>query len=261
MADQSASKPLATAGPTGIPPEPPSLLKKLGWRVRDLHDARAGKLLPPRRLRHFADAGDYESIGQAYLAHCVDLASLEASDRVLDVGCGIGRLAVPLSGYLEPSASYLGVDTWAEGIAWCRRHVGARYPNFTFTLLDVYDEKYNPTAPPADDTPMIDASPGSFDFATLISILHLRPEGVRRYLSELARVLRPGGRYLGSWYLLAEEDDRPSESLPRPAMTESAARAMLDEAGIDVAAVYPGWWDGRTDGLSLQDVIVGQRRA
>jgi SAM-dependent methyltransferase len=236
-----------------------ALPKSMAWRLLDVVDARRGKLIPPRRLRNFVGAGDFEAVGRAFVGHCVDLASLEPTNRVLDVGCGIGRLAVPLSGYLASSATYLGVDTWPEGVAWCRRHIGTAYPSFTFELLDVFDEKYNPHARATDEAIGIQAPAGSFDFATLISILHLHPARVRRYLGEIGRLLRPGGHYLGTWYLLSDEDERAPDAVPRAAVSERAARAMLAEAGLEVTAVHYGHWDGRADGLSYQDIIVGRR--
>ena len=237
-----------------------SLSRTLAWRLLDEIDARRGRVLPPRRLRHFVGAGDFEAVGQEFLGYCVELASLEPTDRVLDVGCGIGRLALPFSRYLNDTAMYLGVDTWPTGIAWCDRHVATSSPNFSFRLLDVFDQKYNPQGRPGDDALGIEATSGSFDFATLIAILHLEPGRIRRYLGEVGRLLRPGGHYLGTWYLVEEGDRRSPGDLPRPAMSEGAARAMLDEAGIDILRLDRGQWDGRPDGLSYQDVIVGRRR-
>ena len=210
-------------------------------------------------MQRFVGAFDFEAVGNTFLGHCVDLGSLTPSDRVLDVGCGIGRLALPLSRYLSAQGSYLGVDTWPEGIRWCERHVATRFPHSAFRLLDVYDDQYNPSARAGDDAITIDAPPASFDFATLISILHLDPPRVRRYLGEIGRLLRPGGHCLCTWYLLDEDDDRPTTQLPRAAVSEPAARAMLTAAGIEVIAVHRGQWDGRADGLSYQDIVVGRR--
>lgn len=232
----------------------------MAWRLLDQMDVLRGKIVPPRRLRHFVGAGDYEAVGREFLGHCVQLASLHPQDQVLDIGSGIGRLALPLSDYLDDSSTYLGVDTWPTGIEWCERNIGARHPNFTFLLLDVFDEKYNPLARRGTEAIAIDAAPESFDFATLISILHLEPRRLGRYLAEIGRLLRPGGRYLGTWYLLGPDDDRSGDQLPRAAVPEKTARSMLDDAGIDVVARYHGRWDGRSDALSYQDVIVGRRR-
>ena len=45
--------------------------------------------------------------------------------------------------------------------------------------------------------------PGGRDVAFLTSVFtHMLPEDVEHYLDELARVLKPGGRTLITWFLL-----------------------------------------------------------
>jgi len=63
--------------------------------------------------------------------------------RVLDIGCGSGRVAVPLTGYLC-AGFYEGFDVDAEMIAWCRREIGARYTAFGFEVIDVTNTHLQP---------------------------------------------------------------------------------------------------------------------
>ena len=86
--------------------------------------------MPPRRL-DFVGHSDFAATGDEFLAHFVELGGLQPGERVLDVGCGIGRMARPLAGYLSPTASYDGFDVNRDGIAWCRRRY-RRHPNFRF---------------------------------------------------------------------------------------------------------------------------------
>jgi len=53
-------------------------------------------LIPPRHLIFIGD-GDYENTGKEFLHYFVKLAGLKPDDKVLDIGCGIGRMAVPLT--------------------------------------------------------------------------------------------------------------------------------------------------------------------
>src|SRR6185295_9797404 len=54
-----------------------------------------------------AVGGDFDAIGQVLRATLIH-HGLQKQDYVIDVGCGSGRLAKPLSEYLE--GKYLGID-------------------------------------------------------------------------------------------------------------------------------------------------------
>jgi len=103
-------------------------------RVRGRHDP----LVPPRRLQ-FVGAGDFIATGDEFLGHLTELAGLTPSSDVVDVGCGIGRIARPLAGFLT-SGTYAGFDVDPRGIAWCSE----RYPpeRFAFTLADLHNARY-----------------------------------------------------------------------------------------------------------------------
>ena len=125
----------------------------------------------------------------------VELGDLKASDRVLDIGCGPGRLAVPLTRYLDDAGSYDGLDIIPESIDWCRENISKRDERFRFHLADIRNSAYNESG--ADSCVELSFFPSTdetFDFVFLASVFtHMLPEGVEHYLSEIARVLKPGG--------------------------------------------------------------------
>ena len=98
---------------------------------------------PPPELTFCGD-GDFRAIGAEFLGHFVRLADLRPQHRVLDIGCGIGRMAVPLTQYLFDPGSYMGIDIVADGISWCNRTISTRYENFQFRHLDLFHPLYNP---------------------------------------------------------------------------------------------------------------------
>lgn len=66
--------------------------------------------VPPESLLLGVGPGDYLETGRRTFALLEKLAGLRASVRVLDVGCGLGRIAWTLAGKLEGRGSYTGLD-------------------------------------------------------------------------------------------------------------------------------------------------------
>lgn len=97
--------------------------------------------------------------------------------RVLDVGSGVGDVAMLLARLVGPSGEVVGIEREGTSIAKARARVAeARFPNVTFTQCDVAEI---PGGQP------FDAAVGRF-------ILMFLPDPVA-VLRSLAKVVRPGG--------------------------------------------------------------------
>ena len=266
-------------------PLPERVRDSLRLRALDLKDrvsGRGDRLVPPRRL-DFVGHSDFAATGDEFLTHFVELADLQPSHAVLDVGCGIGRIARPLAGYLSAEGSYDGFDVNRDGIGWCRRRYG-RLPNFRFQVADLYNRRYNPHGSHAATEYRFPYDDARFDFVILTSVLtHLLEAEADHYLAETARVLRPGGRVLATFFLLDDEsraaiaDGRAglrfldpsahvavvSDDVPEEAVAYDAGwvREHAAAHGLDLGAVHPGTWSGREDGRSFQDIVVATRSA
>jgi SAM-dependent methyltransferase len=253
-----------------------------GLDLKDRLSGRADRLVPPRRL-DFVGHSDFVETGDEFLGHFVELGGLQPGHHVLDVGCGIGRMARPLTGYLSAEGAYEGFDVNREGIGWCRRRY-ARFGNFRFQVADLYNRRYNPHGAHAAGEYRFPYEDGRFDFAFATSLLtHLLEDEADHELAELARVLRPGGRCLTTWFLLDETSRRGiaegrsglpfldahehvavvSEDVPEEAVAYDAdwVRERHEAHGLAVLDVRPGSWSGRTEHLSFQDIVVAERAA
>ena len=113
-------------------------------------------------------------------ARAADLARLGPGDRALDVACGTGDLALELAGRVAPGGEVLGCD-FSEGMLGRARAKAAARPAGSTVRFEWGDAM----ALPYDD--------GAFDAAT-VGFGARNFEDLGRGLSEMARVVRPGGR-------------------------------------------------------------------
>jgi SAM-dependent methyltransferase len=240
---------------------------------------RDDPLLPPAHLRIYY----YRTWKPEAFAHAgvsarteLELAGLRSDHRVLDIGSGIGNLAVSLIGHFR--GTYDGVEVHREAVTWCRRAITPRHPAFRFHHANLANGAYNPDGLPvlAYRFPFPDAS---FDVIFLGSVYtHLLPAEAAHYVREVARLLAPGGFCVASYFLLEDERresiaaqrsfipfpvEHPSGvcRLHRASSPESAVafeehfiRRLHDESGLRMRHVRRGqWWRGVPHD---QDVVV-----
>ena len=262
------------------------LAKSKYWLLDSLDSALGlqKEMVPPRLMR-FVGSGDYRAVGDEFLGYFRQFCSLQPYHRVLDVGCGIGRMAVPLTEYLSPRGCYEGTDVVPEGIEWCSAHITSKYPNFRFQLADVFTKFYNPTGRFQACEYRFPFADNSFDFAFLTSVFtHMLPGDVANYMKELSRVLKPGGKCLITWLMLNSESEdlvkRGKSTLDvihplggcrimNPAIPEEAVaypEAKILEFYRDAGFVVErpiryGSWCGRATFLSVQDICIAEKLA
>ena len=165
---------------------------------------KSNSLIPPLKLRHIIGEDDFDSTTS--LRQLRVYCGLEPNGKVLDVGCGCGRVAVSLIGYLNSSGGYEGFDIVKEFIDWLQANVTPRYPNFRFRHANVWNSSYNPNGEIGALKYKFPYGNESFDVVYLGSVFtHMLPQDLENYLSEISRMLKPGGRCMISYFLLTPE--------------------------------------------------------
>lgn len=258
-----------------------------------------GYILRTRNIRHIPQASHRRGGKYAYAewAHVIGifqtLIYLELEDlpgnHILDIGCGTGLLGIACEPFLEQDGKYTGIDVIAEDITFNQSH----FPpgKYDFIHLDTTNPLYAPAQPKQRLSWPLDSD--SVDLATALSVwTHFREEDALFYLGEVARVLKPGGKAIITFFRL---DDYYQQSLPirepresrfhstkqdrwifdQPAygsqhwrcpswaaIPESAIGiqdagfdTLLASAGLEVEKYYPGTWK-EISGLFFQDVVV-----
>jgi SAM-dependent methyltransferase len=142
---------------------------------------------------------------------------------------------------------------------------------------------YNPDGGRAAADYSFPYASATFDMVMLKSVFtHMMPADLSRYMSEVGRVLKPGGRSVISYFLLNDESRRyiargadkmglvhelegdrlcriANLEVPEAVVAhdEARIRGMYADAGMSLSEVVYGDWCGRQSLLGLQDFIVG----
>ncbi len=268
----------------------PALPRRVRWMLRkiylapvDIADRLLGRQqdwLPPKADTFTGGVADFAGSGEMLVQALADVAGLTPSSHVVDVGCGVGRLAIPMASFLDSDGLYEGLDVVPKGIAWCSENISSQHRNVHFTLADVYNSEYHPQGRMKASQYSFPYGDDSFDVAVLVSVFtHMLPADLDRYMSEIARVLKPGGRCFATYCLLDRNDpmvasaarrwfkhDRGVYSVASTKVPELAVgyeeryvHELYAKHGLsDEPGVHRGGWSGRTPYWPLDSALRDQ---
>jgi SAM-dependent methyltransferase len=265
-----------------IPKPAKRLLKQIYLGLLDIADAKTRRvdMIPPRRM-HFVGNGEYKTVGMEFRDLFIKYGGLQPGHRVLDVGCGQGRMAAPLTGYL--TGEYEGFDIVESGVRWCQKNITPRYPNFRFQHSDVKNASYNPDGKVEASSYRFPYGDGSFDFVFLTSVFtHMFPDDMDNYLKEIGRVMKAGGSCFITMFLLNDESrglidskqsttdfsyqlegcvtSNPSSPEDALAFDETMVKEEFARHELRISdPIHFGSWCGRKEFLSYQDIVVARK--
>jgi SAM-dependent methyltransferase len=254
-------------------------------RFRGDHDA----MVPPYAERFTGYTGyDYMKSGQALVQVLASYAGLRAGSNMLDIGSGTGRLAGPLTRLITPPGGYDGLEIVERGVRWCSTKITPEYPHFRFTHANIFNAEYNPGGTVKAAEYVLPYDDASFDVVCLFSVFtHMLTADVERYVTEISRVLRPGGRVAATFLIINDVTTKSMQggngiynfayhegpqwlfekgmSCPELAVgyEERYVRDLYASNGLDVSGFYLGPWSGQVATAATaphgQDLVVGTR--
>ncbi|MFN8442461.1 MAG: class I SAM-dependent methyltransferase [Caldilineaceae bacterium] len=174
--------------------------------------------------------GDFGKIAKGYepgAAEFIERLNFKRNDKVLDVACGTGNLAIPAA---RKGASVTGIDIAPNLVEQAKAWAQAEKLNVQFEEGDAEQMPY---------------ANGSFDAVVTMfgAMFAPRPE---KTASELARVCRSGGRiamanwtpdgFIGQMFKIMGKHVPPAQGIPSPILW-GKAEAVKDRFGDQVADV------------------------
>jgi SAM-dependent methyltransferase len=219
----------------------------------------------------------FRDVGTTFLGYFIEFGDLAPEHAVLDIGCGGGRMAAPLLYYLQ-GGSYRGFDVHKNSIDWCLEAIAPLHPRFDFEFVDLDNPIYNESDRSATDF-VFPYDDDVFDFAIATSVFtHMFSEEVANYLHQTFRVLRPGGAFFCTAFLLTpssmaemtrnagavkfvaehmgsliNDPERPAGAVAHFAESFFALARM---SGFIPERLIAGQWPGNGAGVTKQDIVL-----
>jgi len=241
------------------------------------------RFIPPLKLRKkvgtYADRV-YQAKGERILQFLIENCNLQPHETILDVGCGCGRVAVPLTSYIDSSGRYEGFDVDPSLIDWCKNHITAQFPNFRFRRVNILNGSYNPKGRVKAADYAFPYPEAHFHIACANAVFsHMLAPAVNRYFREIRRVLKPGGICFSTFFLTKNgKQTRGGIFTARRGICEIAdpmapeatvgypfafIKELHARSGLVIEKVIRGsWHDARFEiDHPFQDVIIGRKRA
>ncbi len=242
-------------------------------------------------LNDVVGGGDPHALGKINSNIIDKLAAIEPGMRVLDFGCGCGRIALPVLERLGSAGSLVGVDILPSMVSFCANEISPHFSNAEFFCLQADNSHYEKWRQQSSDSfqqleTLGDLPAASFDIVFAFSVFtHLNRADTQSYLREIAALLKPNGRAVLSVLFINDSSrmgnrlglssvpfgrsiffkkaayfGNQKDKLASVGYRESVFTKIAMKAGLDVCQIYYGAWPGRKGRKSYQDMISLQPR-
>jgi len=216
--------------------------------------------------------GYYSETGLVLFQKIRDLLQINKSDRVLEVGCGTGRVSTPFAKYIGKNFS--GFDVNTKFIDYCHNIGG------NFSHIDIFHPDWNPNGKVSPDEVVLPFSFNKFTAIYAVGVFnHLHFRWFQRYIEEFARILPRGGRIFFTLVVAKEPIGRETppfffehrddiewydyrdKPLYNIAFSEQKIRKLLINNRFMISEpIKFGSWNRSPIAITNYDVIVAHKR-
>jgi ubiquinone/menaquinone biosynthesis C-methylase UbiE len=258
------------------------LVRRIVFLPQDLFKKRH-ELVPPKGLI-YTGGGDYLKAGVQFFDYFIKYCHVKPNHKVLDIGCGMGRMAIPFTTYLSKEGSYDGFDIVKLGIDWCTKKITSKYHNFNFKLIPLRNDLYRLDTENKASKLKFPYHDSCFDFVFLTSVFtHMMPEDLIQYINEISRVLKKDQQCFATFFIIDKESEtsmkiKGSKVFPydydnyflmdkavkeaNVAYTKSFILETLKNYNFEVSHYFRGNWSGIQDSdlKEHQDIFIFKKQ-
>lgn len=272
-----------------LTPVPLKKALKYGYySVLDIKDTVTGKRnpnIPPRRL-NFVGSEDFLNVANEFFGYFTDPVpgSVQPNHKILDIGSGIGRMAIPFIDYLSAEGAYYGFDIDKRGVRWCQDNLSIKHHNFHFEYVDLFNKYYNKKGKLNSSTFKFPYEDNFFDFIFATSVFtHMLTPDVLHYFEEISRVLKTDGKAMVTFFVIDElakkaiEEKRATANLQyqhdessyysHKKVPEAEIGFLSDwiektaeQNGLIIEKTLYGSWSARSNPFSYQDILILRKK-
>lgn len=264
-------------------------IRRLVYLPIDIVDKIKGNTntyVPPRGLIYTGrpcSPQQFLQEGKEQVAILKQEIALKPTDKVLDIGSGIGRTAIGLIHYLSAEGSYHGFDVVEKGVNWCNKKIAANHPHFQFTYVPLFNDLYNDSTDCAAQFVFPYVNNYFSKVFTFSVFTHMHIKEIAHYLTEIHRVLLPGGLCLCTFFLFDTDTEQvltrdtnfcfPYKKEGYSLMDEKTQsgniavdkvylKNMAASSGLQIVKIVDGFWKNfsiKQYNNCYQDVVVFQK--
>ncbi len=167
----------------------------------------------------FCDTFLFHGQIRAFRQRTITLAGLQPGEQVLDVGCGTGTLAIAAARCVGHMGRVAGIDPGPEQLARARAKAARRHLPIEFQSGVIEQLPY---------------AEATFDVVFSTLMMHHLPAPLKRQgLSEIARVLKPGGRLVIADFAHKKERTGKAARFHTSGSRVHDVAALVKEAGFE----------------------------
>jgi SAM-dependent methyltransferase len=243
-------------------------------------------------MNDWVGGSDPEAVGDACVGILARYLTMNKTSRLLDFGCGVGRVLLSVLKNRPELGSITGFDIMPQVIRFCDERIAPAFPNSAFRLIQGRNDHYDQfidaagTIAPQSHDALRDEFSAAFTGAYAFSVFtHVEQADFGNLLGLVGALLEPGGELLFTCFLLTPYSRQAIEQhatlfpfgdtayeadggifignrhdrLGFIAFNLSLVEQIVHNAGLVVTHVEHGSWTGAGFSGSLQDVVVCRR--